>query len=33
MKTTIKGKNWFLTSGWRHENGHKVLRWDSTGAE
>ncbi len=29
----IKGENWALTSGWRHENGHKVLRWDSTDAK
>lgn len=28
----IKGENWALTSGWRHENGHKVLRWDPTDA-
>ena len=28
----IKGENWALTSGWRHENGHKVLRWDATDA-
>ena len=29
----IKGENWALTSGWRHENGHKVLRWDPTDAK
>ena len=28
----IKGENWALTSGWRHKNGHKVLRWDPTDA-
>ena len=28
----IKGENWALTSGWRHQNGHKVLRWDPTDA-
>lgn len=28
----VKGENWALTSGWRHQNGHKVLRWDPTDA-
>ena len=28
----IKGENFSLTSGWRHQNGHKVLRWDPTDA-
>lgn len=28
----IKGENWALTSGWRHQTGHKVLRWDPTDA-
>ena len=28
----IKSENWALTSGWRHQNGHKVLRWDPTDA-
>jgi len=26
----IKGENWSLTSGWRKQQGHKVLRWDPT---
>lgn len=24
----IKGENWALTAGWRHQQGHKVLRFD-----
>ena len=28
----IKGENWALTSGWRHQTGYKVLRWDPTDA-
>ncbi|MBQ7262089.1 MAG: type IV secretory system conjugative DNA transfer family protein [Synergistaceae bacterium] len=28
----IKGENWALTSGWRKQSGHKVLRWDPTDA-
>ncbi len=26
----IKGENWALTSGWRKEQGHKVLKFDPT---
>ena len=28
----IKGENWALTSGWRQQQGQKVLRWDPTDA-
>lgn len=28
----VKGENWALTSGWRKQQGHKVLRWDPTDA-
>lgn len=28
----VKGENWALSSGWRHQNGHKVLHWDPTDA-
>ncbi|KHK00369.1 type IV secretory system conjugative DNA transfer family protein [Desulfovibrio sp. TomC] len=28
----IKGENWALTAGWRHSQGHKVLRFDPSDA-
>lgn len=28
----IKGENWQLSSGWRKQQGYKVLRWDPTDA-
>lgn len=28
----VKGENWALSSGWRQQAGHKVLRWDPTDA-